>query len=244
MLLAKYFTYIHPDIISACTLVKGLCISDSEAILLSDININHSDQNYKFIAGKDYIALIEEILDFYVFLKVCSRKLQCKQMFGNIDIFGFIRFHTSQSMLVVPYVVINETKFVPIIFFKNISKKQKNIKNAIIKLKNLNLAYLKFCCKVQGIIKNVYDQESCLAIDFNVIKIHVPIGTYFEYNYWPININNQLESFNQSSHVPNMWIKVSSIESRSHNMILRNHTNLKRKSEEQMVHIKIYLIYC
>lgn len=247
LLLSKYLDIIHPDIISACKSVNGLLISAAEAILLTDINLKHSDQHYKFTAGKDFIGLMEEILEFYVFLRNCYRKIRCKPMLGNTELFGFIRFHTSQSIQVVPYIIINQKKYVPLFFFKNVPMITKFPKSSIVKLKNVYLAYLKFCCKIQGITKNVYDKISCRAIDFDVIKEYSPKEVYFEYNYWPIKIRDKLKLDNQNTKIANISIKAALAafmeQRRIHDMVLRNSTrNLKRKSYEQIVRIQIYLI--
>lgn len=180
MLFNKYLGNIHPDIIYECRFVNGLRISPAEAILLTDINTNHSDQTYTFEAGNDCIALVDEIRMFYDFLLVCSRKLG--RIPGYTDLFGFIRFHSAQSLIVVPYIVIDEKKYLPLIFFKNIPRKIKYQKNAIVKLENLNLAYIKFCCMIQGIEKSLLKRVSYKAIIFDVVKEYSPTGIFFEYN--------------------------------------------------------------
>lgn len=247
LLLAKYLDIIHPDIISACKSVNGLLISAVEATLLTEINLNYSDQHYEFTAGRDFICRMEEILELYVFLRNCYRKIRCKLMLGNTELFGFIRFHTSKSTQVVPYIVINQKKYVPLFFFKNVPKTSKCLKSSIVKLKNLDLAYLKFCCKVQGITKKVYRKTLCRAIDFDVINDYSPIDVYFEYNYWPIKINDKLELFNQNTQIANTLIKATSTPFkeplRIHGMVLKNSTrNRKRKSYEQIVCNKIYFV--
>lgn len=239
LLLSKYLGNIHPDIIYECTLVNGLHISPTEAILLTDITLNHCEKTYTFEAGKDCIALVDEILMFYDFILVCSIKLRCIP--GSIDIFGFIRFHTAESIMVVPYIVIDEKKYVPLIFFENISRKLIYPKNAIVKLDNLNLAYFKFCCMIQGIEKRLYKSSSYKAIIFDVVKEYSPTRTFFEYNYWPIKINSKLEPVNQKTKGACTWIKVTPTP--THGMVLRNSTRNRIRKYKQMVRIKKYLIY-
>ncbi len=45
-------------------------------------------------------------------------------------------------------------------------------------------AYLKFCCKVQGIRNELFASETCRVVALEEIKQHFPQGTTFE-DYWP-----------------------------------------------------------
>jgi len=47
-----------------------------------------------------------------------------------------------------------------------------------------DLAYLKFCCKVQGIRNELFANEICSVVALEEIKGHFPSGTTFE-DYWP-----------------------------------------------------------
>ena len=45
-------------------------------------------------------------------------------------------------------------------------------------------AYLKFCCKVQGIRNELFAADTCRVVALDEIKQHFPQGTTFE-DYWP-----------------------------------------------------------
>lgn len=50
-----------------------------------------------------------------------------------------------------------------------------------------DLAYLKFCCKVQGIRSELFANDTCKVVALEEIKGHFPQGTTFE-DYWPAKV--------------------------------------------------------
>ena len=52
------------------------------------------------------------------------------------------------------------------------------------KVDGWDLAYLKFCCKVQGIRNELFAADTCRVVALEEIKGHFPSGTTFE-DYWP-----------------------------------------------------------
>lgn len=68
ILFAKHLDFLENDILSMSTVMKSYNMSNSEALLLNDINQNHSGKERKsfvFKAGRDFLACMEEIVQFY-----------------------------------------------------------------------------------------------------------------------------------------------------------------------------------
>jgi len=208
-LLGNYLHYLHSDIYTSCTSVKCYFITDSEAKLLNDINHNHSNCVYgkeMFFAGKDCIASLEDVLEFYTFIKVCYNKLLHNITLDHNEVCGFTHIN---SELIVPYCIKDGQKYVPLFFFERVAK---SLINQAIKLENWNLAYLKFCCKVLGIRYELFASDSCTVIRLDDIKKYYPPDTYFE-EYWPAKIVYTSTLTNQKSTYvspSSAWIRAES----------------------------------
>jgi len=71
------------------------------------------------------------------------------------------------------------------------------------------LAYLKFCCKVQGIRNELFASDSCTVTSLDDIKNYFPPETNFE-EYWPAKVvDTQLLTNQKSAHAnpPGAWIR-------------------------------------
>lgn len=204
-LLSNYLNYLHANIYT-CTSVRSHFISESEAKLLNEINIKHSDQIYgkeQFQAGKDYIVRMEDVQEFYTFIEICYKKLLCNITPGRKEKCGFIRINSES---VVPYCVKDDQKYVPLFYFEG---ETDNLKHRAVTLENWNLAYLKFCCKVQGIRNELFASDSCAVTSLDDIKNYFPPETNFE-EYWPAKVvDTQLLTNQKSTHVnpPGAWIR-------------------------------------
>jgi len=204
-LLSKYLRYLHADIFT-CTSVRGNFITESEANLLNDINQKHADCIYGkqvFFAGKDYIVRLEDVHEFYTFIEICYKKLQCNITPGRIEKCGFIRIN-SQS--VVPYCIKDNQKYVPLFYFEG---ETENLRHRAINLKNWSLAYLKFCFKVMGIRDELFANDSCTVTSLDEIKNNYPPETNFE-EFWPAKLVGTKLLINQKSkyiNPPGAWIR-------------------------------------
>lgn len=205
-LLTKYLHFLHSDIYT-CTSVKSHFINECEAKLLNAINVRHSDQLYgkdSFVPGKDFIVRLEDVREFYAFLEVCYKKLLCNIAPGRREKCGFIRINSES---VVPYCIKENQKYVPLFYFEG---ETDNLRHRAIKLEHWHLAYLKFCCKVQGIRNELFASDSCTVTSLDDIKNYFPPDTNFE-EYWPAKVvDTQLltNTKNTSVNVPGAWIRV------------------------------------
>ncbi|XP_060857937.1 uncharacterized protein LOC132935410 [Metopolophium dirhodum] len=205
-LLSNYLDYLHADIYK-CASVRSHIITDTEAILLNEINQEHTDSIYgkkKFFAGKDYIVCLEEVHEFYTFIEVCYKKLMCNITPGSTEKCGFIRIN---SECIVPYCIEDNRKYVPIFFFKG---KSEILERRAVKLENWNLAYLKFCCRIiKGIRNEFFLSNSCTVIDVDDIKNYFPPQTNIE-EYWPgKEVYTQFLTNQKSTRInpPSDWIR-------------------------------------
>lgn len=206
--LSNYLHFLDADIYISCTSVISHIITEHEAKLLNDINSNHSEQIYSkepFISGKDCIVRLEDVLEFYSFIEMCCKRLKSPTFTPGLkEKCGFIRINSES---VVPYCTKDNQKYVPLFYFEG---ETDNLKHRAIKLENWNLAYLKFCCKVQGVKKELFASDSCIVTSLEDIKSCFPSDTNFE-EFWPVMVVDQhlLTNQNKSTHVnpPGSWIK-------------------------------------
>lgn len=91
---------------------------------------------------------------------------------------GFFRINRES---VVPYTVKDTIKYVPLFYFEG---ETDHLKLKSDKVEGWDLAYLKFCCKVQGIRNELFAADTCRVVALEEIKGHFPSGTTFE-DYWP-----------------------------------------------------------
>lgn len=211
-LLAEYLSFIHYDIISTCTFVKGLHISKNEAVLLNIINFKHMNSAqclFIFIEGKDYIASLDDVMQFYEFLEACVQYLQYNNEPQDIYKFGFISLISSTLTQNVPYILINSQKYLPIFYFENLSIELRTPGSLIIE--GLYMAYIKFCCKIQGLTYNMKKWASCIGLRLDIIKNYIIQEYIFEEHFWPESISSKVNIYNKSKVVPNSWIKVENL---------------------------------
>lgn len=199
-LLDKYLKFLHEDIHS-CACIKSYYITVAEKKLLDEINIVHCDSQFGKVrfTNKNLICRLSDVEEFYCFLTTCYNKLlNWKQ--NATDRCGFIIIN-KQS--VVPYIVYNEQKYLPLFYFEG------DTASLIVKAKKLDgwdLAYLKFCFKVQG-IKNELITHVALVISLDDVKNVFPSGTIFE-DYWPSKTtNSQLLINDRAQSYARKWIK-------------------------------------
>ncbi|QQP40558.1 Putative LOC409606, partial [Caligus rogercresseyi] len=91
---------------------------------------------------------------------------------------GFFRINGES---VVPYTVTGGIKYVPLFYFEG---ETDHLKLKSDEVSGWDLAYLKFCCKVQGIRNELFASEVCRVVALDEIRGHFPSGTTFE-DYWP-----------------------------------------------------------
>ncbi|XP_067635959.1 uncharacterized protein [Eurosta solidaginis] len=181
-LLGKYLNCLHPDIYSSCTCVRSYYITEAEARLLIEINIKHCDAEFgrDIFTQKDLVVRLSDATKFYQFLDICYRKLISGSKSPS-EKCGFIRINKES---VVPYTVRNNEQVVPLFYFEG---ETENLKMKADYLSGWDLAYLKFCCKVQGIRNELFSSENVAVISLTDIKSYFPNGTEFE-DYWPSKV--------------------------------------------------------
>jgi len=205
-LLSIYLKCLHADILR-CTSVKWYFITDSEAILLNEINKKHADFIYgkaTFTAEKDLIVRLEDVVAFLTFAETSYNKLLSKQNYRNEKKSGFIEIG---SRSVVPYCMKNNQMYVPICFFGG---EVEHLLQQSIEISGWELAYYKFCCVVMGIKQELFSNDSCLMAKIINVKKCYPPGIEFK-EFWPdqrlySHLINQNDTF-MHTNSPNSWLK-------------------------------------
>lgn len=197
-LIGKFLNFLHPDIYSSCTCVRSYYITEAEARLFIEINHKHCDGDFgrDMFTQKDLVVRLSDATKFYQFLDICYRKLISGSKSPS-EKCGFIRINKES---VVPYTVRNNEQVVPLFYFEG---ETENLKQKADYLSGWDLAYLKFCCKVQGIRNELFSSENVAVISLTDIKSYFPNGTEFE-DYWPSKVvDSNLLIGNRSSNVTN-----------------------------------------
>lgn len=177
-LLNRYLQVLPPEV-NSCTCIRSYYITDSESKLLNEINLKHTDCAFgkEAFTSKDLVVRLNDAREFHKFLDLCHKKLVLKKSNAS-DRCGFFRINGES---VVPYTVKEGTKYVPLFYFEG---ETDHLKLKSESVEGWDLAYLKFCCKVQGIRNELFANETCKVVALDEIKGHFPAGTTFE-DYWP-----------------------------------------------------------
>jgi len=177
-LLNRYLQML-PQEVNSCTSIRSYYLTDNESKLLNEINLKHTDCTFgkEAFTSKDLVVRQKDAKEFYRFLDLCHKKLVLKKSNAS-DRCGFFRINGES---VVPYTVKNGTKYVPLFYFEG---ETDHLKLKSEEVQGWDLAYLKFCCKVQGIRSELFNNDVCKVVALDEIKGHFPQGTTFE-DYWP-----------------------------------------------------------
>ncbi|KAE9522802.1 hypothetical protein AGLY_016764 [Aphis glycines] len=203
-ILKKYLPSLHSDLLEV-VFVKFYLMTHYEAKLFNEINRLHSNNFYgeNSFSTSDYIVRFEDMYEFYEFIEFCYTKLFYHIIPDLEEKCGFLRINFKS---VVPYIMKDSIKYIPLHCFDFIDK---NLTQQYVKIEDWSLAYLKFCCKVQGITENLCSNESCKMISIDVIKNYFSPKSHFE-EFWPDDFNkSQLINDNIEAKESSFWIRKS-----------------------------------
>ncbi|KAK7601766.1 hypothetical protein V9T40_009207 [Parthenolecanium corni] len=194
-----------------CISVKSFGITEAENKLLNEINSKHCEFAYgkeAFSMNSDFIVKLDDLIEFYNFMDICYNKLLLQNASSNDrnNKCGFVRINEDS---VVPYAVKNDQKYVPLFYFEG---ETESLKSKAINLENWDLAYLKFCCKVQGIKNELFASEKCMVTSLEDVKSYFPEGTKFD-DYWPSKIVEMQQPSNRAEMNGNhSWVQTPHID--------------------------------
>ena len=173
------FLNVLPTEVFSCHKLTSYPITDQEAKLLNEINVRHADLQFgkDQFSTKDLVVKLSDAQQFYEFLDLCYKKLVLKRS-QDSDRCGFFRVNKES---VLPYTTKNKIKYIPLFYLEGETGDLNLIAD---KVEGWDLAYLRFCCKVQGIKNEHTAADSCQVVALKDIKGLFPSGTTFE-DYWP-----------------------------------------------------------
>ena len=177
--LLNKFLSVLPSEVNSCHCIRSYYITEHESKLLNEINLRHADNHFgkEAFTSKDLVVRLADAKEFYRFLDLCYKKLVLKRSNAS-DRCGFFRINGES---VVPYTMRGSTKYVPLFYFEG---ETDHLKLSSDEVNGWDLAYLKFCCKVQGIRNELFAADVCKVVALDEIRGHFPQGTTFE-DYWP-----------------------------------------------------------
>ncbi|KZS14054.1 Uncharacterized protein APZ42_020712 [Daphnia magna] len=199
----KMFANVLRPELSGCVSIQSFYVSEIESRLLNEINVKHCDWQYgrELFTVRDLIINLDDALELIQFLQTCKEKLVRKSCDPQ-DRCGFFRIGGES---VVPYTVISGTKYVPLFYFEG---ETGNLDRRAIQITGWDLAYLKLCCKVQGIRNELFSNDSYSAVSVEDIKQQFPAQTDLQL-YWPSRSSLDVPSNGASGASNagiNMWI--------------------------------------
>ena len=179
-ILDKLIKILGPEV-TKCTSINSYYITDHEAKLLNEINFKHADSQFGKdpFSTKDLVVNAGDAEQFYEYLELCHKKLILKRSQPS-DRCGFFRINKEG---VLPYTSNKNKikKFIPLFYIEGLSE---DLDLNVEKVEGWDLAYLKFCCKVQGIRHELISAKYCDVVALDDIKDLFSSGTTFE-DYWP-----------------------------------------------------------
>lgn len=208
-LLMSYLKHLHPEIYEYLPM-PSYFINEAEAKVLNELNQKFADEMYGkklFLSGEDKLIRFDDLVKFYEFLKFCYKKLVNIGTPDRRDICGFIRIN---SDAVVPYCLKEDQKYLPLVYFDG---QIDGLRQRAIKLEKCwSLAYLKFCCRVQGILSDFFFSNSCVVVTLEEVKKYLSPETCYQ-EYWPSQIIDlhlltnyaYTRTSNPQAHGPNKW---------------------------------------
>lgn len=147
----------------------------AEANLLNEINKDHCDNSYGTnpFTPSDQIYPLQDAINLFEFITFSYTKLT-RNIFTENQRCGFIKIDKSN---LVPYVQVNNMKYVPLFYFEGASD---HLEKTAVPLTGWDLTYLKLTCKIQGIRRPLYDKDMIEVVDFEYLKKFFPPNTEFE----------------------------------------------------------------
>ena len=198
-LIDKYLQLLPPEV-TKCSSICSYYVTDTEAKLLNEINLKHSNGIFgkEAFTRKDLVVQQLDVEEFYRFLDLCHRKLILKTIRSN-DRCGFVRTNNKNM---IPYILKDGLKYLPLFYFEG---ETHSLKLAGYEAKGWDLSYLKFCCKIQGI--ELFDRDSCKMVSLEHIKNQFPASTTFK-DYWPPRDSLEPICTRRSSSVSLNWTQM------------------------------------
>jgi len=177
--LISRFLQLLPYEVVTCPIIHSYRVTEVEARLLNEINAKHSDCLFgkDNFTTKDLVVRKYDVEQFYLFLDSCFSKMILKKSTEK-DKCGFLRIGGTSD---VPYVEVggSKTKYMPVFYFEGEIDLQK-----CVTLRGWDWAYLKFCCKVQGVKDQLIASDVCKSVSLEDLREYFPPGTTFV-EYWP-----------------------------------------------------------
>jgi len=177
--LLSRFLQLLPFEVVTCPVIHSYKVTEVEPRLLNEINAKHSDCSFgkDNFTTKDLVVRHGEVEQFHMFLDLCYSKMILKKS-SDKDKCGFLRIGGTSD---VPYVEVgvNKTKYMPVFYFEGEIDQQK-----CVTLRGWDWAYLKFCCKVQGVKDQLIVSDVCNSVALEDLREYFPRGTTFV-EYWP-----------------------------------------------------------
>ena len=197
-ILNKYLSFL-PSEITTCIAVRSYYITEIESKLFNEINIKHCDHQFgrDAFTVKDLVVRVYDAKYFYKFLDTVYKKLVQKSSDPS-EYCGFVRINGES---VVPYTVKAGSKFVPLFYFEG---ETDTLKLKAEKIEGWELAFLKFCCKVQGIRNELFASDTCSVVSLDDVKQYFPKDTKFE-DWWPQKTAEPMRTSNPGTKPGGNW---------------------------------------
>ena len=156
-------------------------VTVAEAKLLYEINQRHCDnkfgRNDQSFFTRDILVRTDDFCNYFDFISLCHQKMVLKKS-SDSDRCGFLRVGGENDL---PYVRMKDDnkEYIPTFYLEGVDSSISR-KEAV----GWDWAYLKLCCKAQGVKDEHLPKYSCPVIALMDLKSSLSEGTAFE-EYWP-----------------------------------------------------------
>eukprot|EP00092_Neocalanus_flemingeri_P036205 GFUD01039422.1.p1 GENE.GFUD01039422.1~~GFUD01039422.1.p1 ORF type:complete len:448 (+),score=122.52 GFUD01039422.1:58-1344(+) len=176
MIFSRFFQLL-PNEVVICPTIHSYRVTEVEARLLNEINTRHADCFFgkDTFTTKDLVVKEDEVDQYYQFLDMCSRKMILKKS-SEKDKCGFLRIGGTSD---VPYTEVEGIKYMPVFYFEGAIDQ-----SMCLTLRGWDWAYLRFCCKVQGVKDDLIASNCCESVALHDLREYFPLETTFV-EYWP-----------------------------------------------------------
>ncbi|CAH0563734.1 unnamed protein product [Brassicogethes aeneus] len=170
--------------VHSCFKVLSYPMTQAEAKLFDEINNFHCNGYmgaYSFTPN-DIMLTLEDVKELFGFVQVCYNVLVKNQT--NCNGTGKVGFVKIGDISMVPYVnpgCYVTTCYVPLFYFEG---ENECLSSKSVVAHTWNLAYLKFCFKLQGIRPQLYEGNTCKVVKLCELQKYFPASTSFRFD-WP-----------------------------------------------------------
>ena len=179
-----------PQQVLDCALVEAELMTDPEIKLYNDINSKHMDYSLgkHLFNSRDRIVTVDSLLHFLKFLTTCVKMLSTKETLSSpvCDWCGFLRMEVEGEVSDLPYVILDQKKYVPLFYLEPVTTGA--LRKKAVTISGWDFSYLVFLTCVAGVRQELMQLPTCgKVVPLSLVLLSLPSSTTVS-EYWPHHI--------------------------------------------------------